>query len=815
MLGSPPKPFGRQFYVVMTSVALAATLAAAPARSQSLSPAEIERRDAAVVAARGSEYAEALTELRALSRLHPDEASLTYDLATVLAWSEDDTAAVTLAESLNPSDAPAYAQHAIAKSARNLLRFEVAAAWYDAVLRASPDDADAFAGRLMTAADAGDIDTVRSMIQSVEPDNDAGPVVRLAIGYGLLAAGDLLPALAAYDAVLDNDADNSEALRGKALVLRALLLPTQALALASEHPGILSDNEIERLGSDEAAIRLRLTTRTPYPEPDVYTDRDAALASLNQQLRDARTEQARNALLLDRVVALSDANDPAAAIAQFEALPESANTDQAFVLVAAAGAYLALKQPERALPLIERALELAPQNIDARFTQIYAWLDLEHYDEAYAATRELTATLPMMLQAPGSPVTKGNESRMRAEILAGIAEAYGDQLAAAQARFESILASAPNNNEVRQELANIYRWRGWLDRSVNEYRAVRTNSEDLLGAEVGHAHAMIDARDFAAAEATLAEVSPVYEREPAVQQLTERWLNHNRSELIVSAASGDSTGPVTGANHYSVDARWYTAPIRYRYRALVTSHDSFAEFPEGESRRRRLGAGIEYRSPRFTVTGIASGSRDNGSAGAEAEVDVRLNDYWSVSAGLGINSDIVQPRAHRLGIEADRTFVSTRFAPHELADIEIEISQNAYSDDNTITSAAASGRLRVVNRPRSKLDAIATLATGRADTAAVPYFSPERDRSAAVGLNHAWRIFRRYEHSLVQNVRVSTGRYYQQGFDTGSSWSAAYALDWERSERLAFSFGVERLGQFFDGQREHATVGTISVRARL
>ncbi len=53
-------------------------------------------------------------------------------------------------------------------------------------------------------------------------------------------AGDLIQALAHYDALLADTPENRDALRGKVLVLRLLLLPRQALQLAREYPGILS-----------------------------------------------------------------------------------------------------------------------------------------------------------------------------------------------------------------------------------------------------------------------------------------------------------------------------------------------------------------------------------------------------------------------------------------------------------------------------------------------------------------------------------------------------------------------------------------------
>ena len=793
------------------------------ARAQPVTPTHaIEaaaRREAAIVAAREGDHDAALTTLRALQRDIPEDLATLHDLVTVLAWAEHDSEAVALAAPLSPADAPRYVQLAVAKSARNVQRFDLAAVWYDAALAADHDDPDALAGRLLTAGDARDAAAVRSLVAGIGPEPNLA--IRLAEAYALGAIGESLRALAAYDAVLDRDPGHRAALRGKALVLRSMLLPTQALALATAHPGILTEVEIERLEADEAAIRLRLTARTPYPSESIDEQRQRAVALIEEALAAASTTAARDTLLLDRVVALSDANRAEAAIAQFEALPSSADRDQPYVLAAAARAYLQAEQPETAFRLLQRALELDPDHLEVRFALVYAWLDLDRHDEAFALATALTRELPMANQAVGSNVVKGNEDRLRAELVAGIADAYGDQLAAAQRRFETLLERAPNNAALRQELANVYRWRGWLDRSLAEYRQILTIDDDSLGAQLGHAHAELDARAYAGVEQTVATVADAYASEPAVSRLVERWKIHNERELVVTASSGDSAGPVAGSNNRSLDVRWYTAPIAYRYRVFVTTHDALAEFPEGEARRRRIGAGLELRLPRLTVTGQISDARRGGEPGVAGTADYRLGDLWAVGGGIERDSDAVQLRADRLGIDADRLFVGARFTPSELASVGFGYDRSEYSAAgtvaaaNSIESVFADGRRRLINRPRSKLDATGSLALGSAATSAVPYFSPTRDRTLMAGLEYRLRLHRRYDRELNQTLRVGSGRYSQRGYSTGSVWSLSWRVDWSVGERHAVGFEAARLGQVFDGVREHSTVGSLTVNSRF
>lgn len=815
--GSGSVGFGRHRRVlVLLLLAGAAHVFCQPIAAQSGAGQTDAQRAAAVASARNGDFTPAIATLEALSAQDPANIPLRHDLATVLAWAEDDAGAVELAAAFDPDAAPRYTQLAIAKAARNLQQFELAARWYDATLAAVPNDIDALSGRLLTAADAGDAATATRLLAATEPLATTNVALALARGYALRSLRESIQALDTYERILAVEPGQSEALRGKALVLRDMLLPTQALELALAYPGILTAAEVERLRADEAAIRTRISARTAYPDSAGYAARDHSLEQIDAALATTTSVAARDALLLDRVVALTDANLPLDAIAAFESFPPSVDSDYAYVLTAVGGAYLQAQQPEQARAVLQRALEIQPGHLEAKFLLAFAWLDLDRYEEAHALATQLTLELPMVRRSADQRVVKGSEERMRAEIVAGIADADGNQLRDAQQRYESLLREAASNSEIRQELAHVYRWRGWLDRSLEQYRQALTSDPELLSARIGLAHAQLDAREYVAVETAVAEVTALYGREPAVRQLADRWQMHNQRELYVTASTGDSSGPVAGANHYAIDTSWYTGPLGYRFRAFVTTHDAYAEYPEGEARRRRLGAGLELRLPRYLATITASDSRSGGGeAGVAVAAEYRRNDYWTFSAGLASESDATQLRAHRLGIASDRAYAGASFRPNELAGLSFGIDRARYSDGNVLDSFTLDGRRRILSRPRSALDVTAAFAFGRADSSAAPYFSPERSRSAMLGLAHQWRLFRRYERELSQTIAVGAGNFAQRGFDNGDIWSAAYRIDWALSNRHLLSFEAERHGQYFDGARERANVFALTLNSRF
>ncbi|HVY63507.1 MAG TPA: poly-beta-1,6 N-acetyl-D-glucosamine export porin PgaA [Gammaproteobacteria bacterium] len=783
--------------------------ALAPAGAQDSTESRHAR---AIAQARAGHYAEAITALDDLRRAAPADAALLADAIVVRGWAERDAEVVDLAERLPVDVVTLDVARAAAKAARNLRRYDLATRWYRRAIELDPA-ADGRIGLAMTQADAGDPAAADATLAAIPAaQRDTAPV-RAARAYVREREGAPLAAMNEYDAMLAHDPADRVALRGKALALRALLLPEQALALAAEHPGILTDAETARLKVDRLAIELRLAARTPYPGSGKRVRAEATLARLDEALPAVADPAARLALELDRVVALVEAGHPEAAVAAFESLP-AAVARPPYVLVAVSDAYRTLHRPEDALRALRSATP-GDADLDLQFALIYTYLDLEDFASAFALADRVASALPVTNSAAGSAVVRGNEDRMRAELTAGTAYAYGDQLQSAQARFEGLLREAPGNADLRHELANVYRWRGWLDRSLFEYRQVLTVSPDLLPARVGYTYAQIDAREYRDVDVTIGDLTKEFAREPVVEKLAEEWRLHNRSELSVTATNGSSTGTTFGSDSYRVDSLWYSRPQVYRWRALVHLHDAYALFPEGDVYRRRIGAGLEYRAPRFTATGEVSGARSGGEAGLRGDLDWRLSDYWSVAALLDFTGNDVPLRGYRAGVDADAAGLTATYARDESMSIAVGTRAQRYTDGNGSQSVFVDGRYRLVNAPRTKLELTGELGASRSDRSDVAYFSPLADTTLLVGLHDEWRLFRRYDRSVTQNADISVGRYDQRGFSPGSIWRLRYTLQWQPSPRLAVSAGLERSRQFFDGTVEHSTGFVATLRARL
>jgi len=800
---------------LLTSILVASSISAANAQAPDFDDIAAQQTRSVEIGREGR-YDEALGSLQQLRLIDPYNERLLHDQIVILGWATRDQDVLEKGLPIGVDNAPTYVQLAVAKSARNLTQFDLAAEWYEHALANDRSNLQARLGLALTYADQRNITAAKRIIATINPTETEFITVQLAHAYVLERADDLIHALARYDAILADHPENRDALRGKALVLRSLLLPRQALQLAIAYPGILSEQETDRLRVDDIAIQMRLVSKTPYPRNDHTDHLNSTLDALNELDAAASDEETKGALAYDRVVLLADLNQAEAAVAAFEKLRENIEFLPPYVLAAAGRAYLQNQQPGKALRVLESAVGVNSNDSELKFTLIYAYLDLGRYRDAYALTDALTAELPLINGETDSPVIKGNQDRLRAELIAGIAEAYGDQFAAAQQRFEELLVDAPHNSDLRHELANVYRWRGWLDRSLFEYRQVLAVDENLLSARTGYTHAQLDARQFREVEATVEKLNTTAKNEPAVVQLSERWQLHNKHELQIVGSFGESSGATFGTDQYRVDTTFYTKPMAYHIRGMVVLHHSFAEFPEGDSRRQRIGVGAEYRAERWTALGELSTNRNGGrDLGVRGSIDWRIGDRWALVGLLDLNSNDVPLRGYRVGVSADSLGATVRFAPHEATALDLSWRYFDFTDGNAQTRVSANGRHRLIGQPRWKLDLTGQLFASRNELQSTAYFSPAHDFGVFAGAALEWSVLRRYERSLVLVAQMETGRYEQADFRAGELRRLNLELRLELSSALQLDFRAERARMFYDGAPEYETSFVASVRARF
>lgn len=754
----------------------------------------------AVAAAREGRLDEALAQLAELRARHPDDTEVLWDYLTVLAWSGRDTEVLELAATLDQGSAPAYASAAVGRVARDRGDAATAIQWYTAATASEPNDLDARLGLAMTLAETGAHAEAVAELGRVPAAQREQLGMRLAEGYIHTLRGATPEALLAYERALDIAPDNREALRGKALALKALFIPDAALALARAHPGLLSAEEEAELRADDLTVRLRNVLQTPLP----HTERVAALnALISDYDRELATPSGSPALdqrlAADRLAALTEVRRAPEAIEAYEGLMAAGKPLPAYAHLAGASAYLQSRQPEAALRALDLAGREPPSRMAADIERFYALSDLDRFGEARALAEELTERAP----GPQEP------EAVQGQFLAAMALAYADQLARAQSELEALLRRAPGNTAARQGLAAVYRWRGWSDRALGAYEQVLAVNPAAAEARAGRAHSRLDRQDFRAAEEELLTLRQSAAGTYALSSLERRWALHDSSEVLIETRWGESSGETFGSDQYEIDSYWFSPPVAYDYRFYARTFDSYADFEEGDWDRRRAALGAELRrgpwTARTEVNADRSGLDDPGLAGT---LDYRIDDRWSAGALLELNSYDTPLRADRADVESDLAGLSLGYAAHESFGAFAGLRYQDFSDGNRRVALFADARYRALTTSRYKLDLTAGAATSNNSLDGAAYYNPERDFTAVAGFDNWLRTFRHYERWLQHRLHLWAGTYDQKTYGGDLIWGIDYELSWSLNDALQLRGGWQRARRVYDGAPEYQTFFT-------
>ena len=757
-------------------------------------------REQAVAAARAGRLEEALAQLAELRAQHPQDAEVLWDYAVVLAWSGRDSEVLALAATLDAEAAPAYASGAVARAARNRGELAMAIHWYTAAVAREPDDLDAHLGLAMTHAEMGAYEDALAELARVPARQREHLRMRLAEGYVHTLRGATPEALLAYERALSIEPDNREALRGKALALKALFIPDAALALAREHPGLLTAGEEAELRADDLTVRLRNVLQTPRAHAERVAALESIIADYDRELAGSSgSPKLDRRLAADRLAALTEVRRAPEAIAAYEGLLATGEPLPAYAHLAGASAYLQNRQPEPALRALDLAGREPPSRLAADVERFYALSDLDRFGEA----RELAAAITEGAPGPQDP------QAFQGQFLSAMALAYADQLARAQAELEVLLSRAPGNADARQGLAAVYRWRGWSDRALGTYEQLLAANPATAEARAGRAHSRLDRQDFRAAEDDLLTLRQTAAGTFALGDLERRWALHDSSEVLIETRWGESSGETFGSDQYEIDSYWFSPPIAYDYRFYARTFDSYADFEEGDWDRRRAALGAELRrgpwTARTELSADRSGLDDPGLAGT---LDYRIDDRWTLGGLIELNSYDTPLRADRAEVDSDLAGLNLGYQAHESFGVFSGLRYQDFSDGNRRTALFADARYRALTTSRYKLDLTAGAATSQNSLDDAAYFNPDRDFTAVAGLDNWLRTFRHYERWLQHRLHLWAGTYDQKSYGSDLIWGIDYELTWALSDALQLRGGWQRARRVYDGAPEYQTFFT-------
>lgn len=585
--------------------------------------------------------------------------------------------------------------------------------------------------------------------------------------------------------------------------LIVLLLAFTANAIArndAASPANLGDRAAERIRAAQSLDRL--------PERSALIDEALALleAAMNHPQADAGAVRRSR---FDRVVALRTLRTPESmqqAVSAWEALLADGLEPPAYVIVAAADAYMYLREPQRAEDLYRQVLERQPERIDTYQALFWALLEQEKFNAALEAIDRLVEHPDV---TPGSPRERG------ARITAAMGRGYANRLAEAMQRLEAVVADhGEDSHAAIRSLATIYRWRGWSRRALELMQPLLETAPDHPDNRLLHAGLLRDLGRYDEAGDILAELQREHPDHRHVQRAAANWRNRRRWSISMHGEYGESDGVQEfGSRDRALHTRLSAPWIGSYLQPYLRSEYSDATFPEGQADYDRIGVGIDYRKGAHHINlEFHRNRRDGDDDGVTAAWDVRLGDRWSLATRYESFSTDVPLRARGQGLDGWKAEAAARWRAHESLGFRLGVSRLDISDGNERDSVLASLEHRLHVSAHHTTDGRLDLYGSRASQTGGPYYNPEEDASLTWVAQHDWLTWRHYERSFTQRFLAGGGGYWQKNFDTHAIALARYEHIWQLGDSWSLHYGAGVASRVFDGNRETRVDGQIRLQ---
>lgn len=770
-----------------------------------------QRREAAVIEARKGNFATAIPELSNLAAKFLTDISIQTDYIVALVWANKDQEALNQANAVDIQAMPTYGIAALAKAARNVGQTERSLEFYGFLQKREPESLDFQLGEILTRIDAKDFDVAESLLVSLREKHPQVAGIYRTLSYlGMQSKQPVIVIDANMHLITLNkqDIDASRALISAAGALGAY---PQALQFSYEFPQAADKSRIDFVHNDNAAHHIawgRLTTLNPE---DRFVDTDKALFRLdalcqsNWNALDLSATKNQN-LVFDRMVALRDRYRMDEVITHHKQLTDANIKLPDYVLNAAGDAYLYKRMPEDALQAYEASLRLTPNNIETKFAKFHALIELEDFDPATHLIDDIAQTLNPLRNRPNNAVIRPQEYKLDADIKTFYARAFGDDLQYAEQRLSALNEVGPMNTDVKLSQGEIWRWRGWPERTENHFNELSKDFPTLLFPKIQLAHAHLDLRDWRIAESEVKALENVYPENLLVQEIGKRWMLHNERQLIVEINSTEASGGTFGSRTHGLNAALYSRPFSDHYRTFVSTQFDKASFPEGDGHASFPNIGLEYTDRDWRLTGAVGQSNSSESRlTTTLTAEYRLDDYWSFSSLLDMNSREMPLRGLRNHVSGHLAEVS---GTHRWSDLMSASASFAYMDMDDGNQRKLASLLfdhRLMTKPHYKLAAhLRANASDNTENNTL-YFNPERDLDITATLDNAWMLWRRYERSFTHRLQLGVGGYWQKNFGSNNTWTASYEHQWHWDDRIELDYGVMRYMHPYDGTDEYFT----------
>lgn len=597
-----------------------------------------------------------------------------------------------------------------------------------------------------------------------------------------------------------------------------------------------------RLKHNVAAYSIRRALRGHSDPLEAQQRNLEALKAVNSHMiwlnkRYAATAPVVMKARYDQIIAYERANKFAEVVERYQALQADGVTIPSYVRSSVARAYLGLNLPEMAQRLSDGVIAQTPEHYGAQNIRYYALLEQEHYEAAMQQSKSLRQTQPIWRVSNDNKIWRDNPARLLADRMATMHLAFDSDLAAAQASFTQKLMAGPANTDIRNDLATIYRFRGWPEAALAEINLIQQTEPTLLAANVNAGWAFQALRDYPSMSRKVGALKTVYPTEPSVGKLSEAWDRVNTLEFTSDVSQVKRKGDFFGGDIVRFDNQIFSSPLAYKYRLFANTHYADGEFPDKTQAlvngqyptiafdSHFLKVGLEYRYKRNTaVFGLINRDAAARPRGLYWRQAYRLNDHLRLQYWIESNSEEISLGSDYWGIRRDNLAFAASYRFHEGRRFDLTVTLSHFSDADSarvgVPDIEENKRLgftlkykhRIFENARhiwSLTESFAWTDNEHADSTV--YYSPIDLAELNLALQYDGVISRQHKRVFQHHLHLGFGPVIQggrdevtndNGFPTKLSTQLYYEQRWQWEKKFTLFYGVHLPRSIYDGVAE-------------
>lgn len=754
--------------------------------------------------ARKGEVNRAIKEFKKLYKQYPNNKKLYYDYIAILGWAGRDSQVVALSKEMDYKDMPDYTLEIVAKSYRNLKNYDKSIYLYKICLEKNSKNIDCRYGLILALADDKKTEDALKLLSSIKNRNYYYYFLK---GYILEAEKRYYDSFINYQKAYELNPKDMDSLKGLVRTLDMLGLPYLAYDYMQKNPKIFDKNYEYRLKKDQIAFKIRWGELVLPEKKDRFKEIDEALKELEKLISSSKSKSLKeeNPNILqarfDKIVALRDRFYMDEVIKEYKKFEKEDIELPYYSLNAVADAYLYKKKPESAIKFYKKALKKNPKHFESKLGVFYCYVEMFKLNDAIKWIDKIDKDEPAWIRGKFE-----NEYKIESATAAALARYYADYLNESQKRLENMSGIAPANVDIKSELANVYKDRGWPRKAAKEADFALAYEKNHKNANLVKALALLDAQRFRKSEKYVEKIYKKYPEDLQAQRAKKLFdIYKNKNELFIDAVIGSSSGGDFGSDYFYIETKLYSKPIYYNYRIYLLGYYSKGDVEEGVEKYKRYGAAIEYRKKDLTSNLGFVGNKNIDKNGWFIDAKYYFTDKWIGFVSYESYSKNTPLRALKNEIYADRKDFILTYRANESRETNIEFERMDFNDTNRRVSFNFSHYERLVTGPYYKLNMTLSYNISYNTKDDAIYFNPKRDRYIGLDLENIWHLYRKYSNAFSHVLGISLGNYWQKDFGDHPVWSVRYEHRWEADDRFDLIYGVSRSKSYYDDDKEFDT----------